>query len=118
MLYLMLNVVVLRRIYDAQQSVGVRKMPPTIPYEQARTAFEAADRANLSLFLALDNAVSFGHMTQLSTSVLHALDYARECAAKLFVYLAEPTVKVVEAGPTEDHDLLTVGEYDRRVLFE
>lgn len=72
------------------------------PYEQARADFEAADRANLALFLTMDDAVSFGHMTQLPTSVLKALDRARECAAKCGLYLTEPAVNTVLAGPTQD----------------
>lgn len=91
---------------NAHQSVGERKMPPSVsPPDPLTTLTQAVHHEQLAaqrLAMVLDHAVSFDLMHHLTTEVLVALDAWRVASSELFVYLSEPAVKAVEAGPIED----------------
>lgn len=68
-----------------------------------QSAQQTADKANLALMLALDLAVSMGHIDRMPTAVLMALDYARECVAMMFRYLPTPGITSTQVHNAFEH---------------
>lgn len=83
---------------------------PPDPLTMLTQAVHHEQLAAQRLAMVLDHAVSFDLMRHLTTEVLIALDTWRVASAELFVYLSEPALKAMEAGPTEDQQPALVPE--------